>query len=153
MEILVANREQIERGLRMKRAWALVSVSDPDRPQPALPLDPLRTGVLRLQFDDAEPGDRALDKDQPLRLFTAADARAVWAFLSIQRTRARCLVVQCEAGWSRSPAMAAAISLALGEDASRFFRDYTPNVFIFRRMLETMPAPLQRGLNAPEKRE
>jgi predicted protein tyrosine phosphatase len=145
MEILVANREQIARGLRMTRAWALVSVSDPGRPQPALPLDPLRTGVLRLQFDDAEPGDVALDKDVPLRLFAAEDARAVWAFLSIQRTRARCLVVQCEAGWSRSAAIAAAISYALGEDASRFFQNYTPNVFVFRQMLSAMLRHLRWG--------
>lgn len=145
MEILVANREQIERGLRMKRAWALVSVSDPDRPQPSLPLDPLRTGVLRLQFADAEPRDVALNANAPSRLFAAEDARAVWAFLFIQRTRARCLVVQCEAGWSRSPAIAAAISLALGEDASRFFRDYTPNVFVFRHMLDATPQHLRNS--------
>ena len=109
-------------------------------------MDPLRTGVLRLQFDDAEPGDVALDKDAPLRLFAAEDAQAVWAFLSIQRTRARCLVVQCEAGWSRSPAIAAAISLALGDDASRFFRDYTPNVFVLRHMLSAMPGHLRNSL-------
>src|SRR5215213_1485161 len=101
MDIVVADRERVERGIRLRREWALVSISDPDRPHAVLPLDLLRTGVLRLQFDDAAPGDAPLDQRQPLRLFTAADARAVWSFVSERKGRVDTLVVQCEAGWSR----------------------------------------------------
>ncbi len=130
--------------MRIRRAWALVSISDPDRPQPVLPLDPLRNGVLRLQFDDAKPGDAPLDQRQPLRLFTTADAHAVWSFISERMGRVDTLVVQCEAGWSRSPAIAAAISFSIGEDASRFFRDYGPNVHVFRTMMLTLPPRMAR---------
>src|SRR4051794_34605580 len=100
MDIVVADRAGVERGMRLRREWALVSISDPDRPHPAFPLDSLRTGVLRLQFDDAAPGDAPLDPHQPLRLFAADDAHAIWSFVSERVAGVDTLVVQCEAGWS-----------------------------------------------------
>ena len=150
MDIVVANRQRVEQGIRLRRSWALVSISDPDRQHAVLPLALLQTGVLRLQFDDAAPGDAPLDRRQPLRQFTAADARAVWSFVSERMGRVDTLVVQCEAGWSRSPAIAAAISLSIGEDASRFFRDYGPNVHVFRRMLDHARGHLQHSAHVPE---
>jgi hypothetical protein len=48
--------------------------------------------------------------------------------------------VHCELGMSRSPAVAAAICLGLGEDSTRFFEEYQPNQFVYRLVLAEAPA-------------
>jgi hypothetical protein len=40
---------------------------------------------------------------------------------------------------SRSPAVAAAICKGLGGDDRRFFREYQPNEFVYRLVLDSMP--------------
>jgi predicted protein tyrosine phosphatase len=99
--------------------------------------------VLRLAFDDAKPGDQPPDEGQALRLMTEQDAWAVWAFVAKHRD-ACTIIVQCEAGWSRSAAIAAAIAHIENDEALRFFRAYSPNEYIFRLMLRALPGNLPR---------
>ena len=48
------------------------------------------------------------------------------------------LIVSCEAGMSRSPAVAAAILYALGEDDMRIWNNsaYSPNTYVYRKVLK-----------------
>jgi predicted protein tyrosine phosphatase len=146
MNVIVASRHRVEAGLRVGVPFALISITDHGAPPARLPPDPLRRGVLRLGFDDARPEDQPLDGWERPRLMTAADARAVWRFFLSHQHDVGTLVVHCEAGWSRSPAVAAAILHAIGEDATPLFRAYHPNVFVFRRMLAAAPRSLRLGL-------
>src|SRR5207248_2478358 len=105
MNIVVASRARVERGRLPKRPFALVSITDPGSSPAAISPTPRLRGILRLAFDDARPGDQPPDERQALRLMTPLDSRAIWDFVTDQRD-ADTLVVQCEAGWSRSPAVA-----------------------------------------------
>lgn len=145
MDIVVCNREQVERGLRIGKPFILVSITDPGAPPVDLPLDPLRLAVLRLAFDDARPGDQPPDEEQTLRLMTAKDSRAIWNFVSDLRD-VETLIVHCGAGWSRSAAVGAAVAYVFDDEAEKFFRDLSPNEYVFRLMLRTVPSRLrQRG--------
>ena len=45
------------------------------------------------------------------------------------------IVVQCEQGMSRSPAVAAAICKGMGGDDQRFWRNYSPNRYVYEVVL------------------
>jgi predicted protein tyrosine phosphatase len=47
-------------------------------------------------------------------------------------------IVHCDAGHSRSPAVAAAISKAFGEDDSMYFKRYRPNMRVYRNLLDVI---------------
>jgi len=56
------------------------------------------------------------------------------------------IVVHCEGGLSRSPAVAAALSEGLGLDGRRFWRDYNPSTHVYHCLMEVFD---ERGtLNA-----
>ncbi len=46
------------------------------------------------------------------------------------RDHINALVVHCEQGMSRSPAVAAAVAQAFGYDTTRYDRDYQPNAYV-----------------------
>ena len=52
------------------------------------------------------------------------------------------IIVHCDAGFSRSPAVAAALSLWLNGDDSEFFdrNHYCPNTWVYRKLLNEMIA-------------
>jgi len=55
----------------------------------------------------------------------------------------RRIIVQCDAGLSRSPAVGAALARVLnGDDAEFFGGRYRPNMRVYRTLLETRPAAL-----------
>lgn len=46
------------------------------------------------------------------------------------------MVLHCDAGMSRSPGVAAALSKVLVGDDSQFFKRYRPNMRVYRTLLE-----------------
>jgi predicted protein tyrosine phosphatase len=62
---------------------------------------------------------------------TSADAEAVCRFVDEHDPYVGAVVVHCEQGMSRSPAVAAALALAYGGDFRRFFRNYQPNRWVY----------------------
>lgn len=93
-------------------------------------------GVLRLAFVDADaPSEQFSAAD----LFSADHARQIWDFVVRHRDVAR-IVVHCDAGMSRSPAVAAALARVLtGDDREYFAGRYKPNMRVYRLLLETAP--------------
>ena len=68
---------------------------------------------------------------------TAEQAEKIWQFVDDQKDRVGgAVVVHCEAGVSRSPAVAAALCKGLGGNDLQFFRRYQPNMHVYRLMLE-----------------
>ncbi len=51
MNVVVACRARVERGLKLFRLFALVSITDPGLPPAALPSTTMLRGVLRLAFN------------------------------------------------------------------------------------------------------
>lgn len=130
MRILVRCREEVEEGFKMKEPYVLVSIRDPDKPNVKVKKSALCKAILSLAFHDAEPSE-SLRLPPEIRLMTDEDANAIWQFVRQPREGVGAIVVHCEQGMSRSPAVAAAIAVGLGQDNSKFLKQYQPNGFVF----------------------
>ena len=94
-------------------------------------------GILRISFPDAEV---ASEKFADADLFSRRHARQIWDFVLIHRDSVQRIVIHCDAGVSRSPAVAAALARTLGGDESEFFTGkYHPNMRVYRLLVESAP--------------
>jgi predicted protein tyrosine phosphatase len=130
MEFIVASRGEIERGIIVRHPYVVISISDPGTPLPRVRRPPAFRDVLYLQFHDEEPV-KGFKSPRDIVLMTEDEARAIWEFVDRYRAGVGAIVVHCEQGASRSPAVAAALAKALGEDGDRFFVEYVPNQFVY----------------------
>ena len=121
--------------------FAAISITNPLLPEAELGPDAPCAEVLRLQFHDTG------DYGQPLRdqiVMTPAHAEQILAFVERHRSTVRTWVCQCEAGVSRSAAVAAALSRILQGDDRFFFANFSPNRWVYRTLLdahEIRPSP------------
>lgn len=137
MKIHVSSREAIGDLLdTLDGTIRVISITDPQEPIWYSGNFP-ECNILRLQFDDLDRMHPALKN---IVYFNSTHVHQILVFL------ARCgispshdgphnLIVHCEAGVSRSPAVAAAISDYLNKEGrfpiSYYFRHYAPNVMVF----------------------
>lgn len=90
--------------------------------------------VLRLAFDDDEPGYDAVYPDGRRAILIDADtARAIAVFAD---TAPGPVVVNCQGGVSRSAAVAAALIRASGGDDGIIWKTKCPNAYVYRLVLE-----------------
>jgi len=142
VRVLVSDRLRVEAGLGLLLDHVVVSIRDPDRKPARIPRDRRLREVLALAFDDAEPSTaRALRLPEAIQLMTPEHARAIWAFVDRHRAAVPVLVVHCELGMSRSPAVAAAVARGLGQDDDPVFRAYRPNRYVYDLMLRCRGVP------------
>ena len=107
-------------------------------------------GVLRLWFPDAEVESEKFSEPD---LFSPQHARKIWDFVRAHRDVER-IVIHCDAGVSRSAAVAAALARIIrGDDTEFFTGKYQPNMRVYRLLLDSAPSaispphttPLDRG--------
>jgi len=135
MKFIVRDRESVEQGILVRSSYILISIRDPDKRKVRVRKQSGLRGVLHLAFHDAEPaGNMAVPEN--ITLMTEKHARRVWSFVKKWEKQVGTVVVQCEQGMSRSPAVAAALCKRLGGDESRFFKRYQPNHHVYRLMVE-----------------
>lgn len=122
--------KSLAREFKSNVPWAAISVSS-DPEFFANLEEENRQGLLQLCFLDVNLIHEAS--------FKASHANQIIDFTFYMLPRIECLLVHCEAGVSRSPAIAAAISVMLwGENTDRiYFKNYTPNTFVYSKLLET----------------
>jgi hypothetical protein len=113
--------------------YLIVSISDPDKPEPEIPSPPHLRGVLRLRFHDVgqprrfqETADVAMTPDQ---------ARQILTFVREHLSGTELIVCQCEQGVSRSAAVAAALSRILQGEDEYFFKHFWPNRWVYNLLL------------------
>ena len=150
MEIVVKSRDALPEIAGLGAPLAVVSVSDRPDDFPEVPASCDCRGALRLSFDDVEAGLDLFADGRPVRPFSAHQARQVAAFVLGLPAEVCALVFQCEAGLSRSPAMAAAVSRSMGLDDLRFFRMYIPNRLVYRLVLEQITPIYDRASGEAE---
>jgi hypothetical protein len=64
MELIVTDRESVERGILVRSAYVVISIHDPDKRRARIRTQSGLRAVLYLAFHDAEPSERlALPKD------------------------------------------------------------------------------------------
>lgn len=123
-DLFVYSRAAIERIAPHEAPHGVISITSSPDDTARIPGSAACLGVLRLSFADAdEPSD--------LVLFDETHAAAIRGFLEAH-ANVSTILVHCDAGVSRSPAVAAAIARATGEDDAPWFRRYRPNARVYR---------------------
>jgi predicted protein tyrosine phosphatase len=128
------------RGILVRSSYILISIRDPDKRKVRVPKQLGLRDVLHLAFHDAELADN-MTLPEDITLMTEKHARQVWSFVKKWENEVGTVVVHCEQGMSRSPAIAAALCKRLGGDESRYFKHYQPNQHVYRLMLDPAPDP------------
>ncbi len=135
MEITVCDREEIEHGIAVRTQYAVISIHDPDKRRAKVKRQSGLRDVLYLAFHDAEPS-AGFELPADIALITSAQADEIRDFVRRHQSDADTIVVHCEQGMSRSPAVAAAISDALGLDPRRFWQMHTPNEYVYHMVAD-----------------
>jgi len=113
---------------RSERPWAAISITSGG----AFPnlSEANRVGLLRLVFDDITQPDAP-------RSFTPTLAAEILEFAASVWDQAEILLIHCDIGLSRSPAVAAALSrIYYGDDGPWFEMDF-PNRLVYELLVET----------------
>ena len=136
MEIVVLPKRAVP-GIDTPLSWAMISIATKyDWPE----FDEKNcVKATRLSFEDKDPSAYLLkdDPNNPMKLFTEKQANMVIDFVEEVKDKIEMLVVHCEAGISRSPAVAGAISKVLFGDDSAFFKGpYKPNMHVYRTIID-----------------
>ena len=142
MRIEVRSRRDVgsHQGIENGESVAIISIADPHDPHPFIVEWPELKEVLRLSFHDV---DNQWWDDQGMpdkfRLMSDEDGERVAAFVNKHKD-VDLLIVQCEAGISRSSGMAAAILKHLTGDDSQIFgnRRFLPNRWVNKKTREAL---------------
>lgn len=137
MEFVVAGRKEIERGIPVRTAYVVISITDPGSRPARIPKSAGFRDVLRLQFHDAIPL-KIFRLPPDVVLMNEDHAESIWQFVRQWQETVETIVVHCEQGMSRSPAVAAAICDALGGDNRWLFQEYFPNRYVYNLMAEAV---------------
>ena len=139
MDFIVLSRHEFESGFLTASPYIVISISDPKSRKPRIPRTSLCRAVLQLRFHDAEP-TLGFRLPANVKLMRPAEAQQIRKFVNEHVAGVQTIVVHCEQGMSRSPAVAAAVCRLLGEDDSPFFRNYAPNRYVYELVLnDTAP--------------
>ena len=130
MDFIVAGREEIESGIVVRTPYIVISITDPGKRPARIQRAAGFRDILRLQFHDAVPVV-GFTLPSEIVVMTKDHTEEVWQFVHKWHNEVEAIVVHCEQGMSRSPAVAAAICNVFGDDDRRFFREYMPNRYIY----------------------
>lgn len=100
-------------------------------------------GLLQLAYADADCEEiikeynEKYPNDPKIRLFAESDAEKILSFVQDIKDKIEILLVHCEAGVSRSPATAAALSLIYHDTDEIFFKPpFRPNMKVYNSILK-----------------
>lgn len=127
-DINVYSRGLVERIQPYDVPHIIISVVSGEGEMARLPINSETKGVLRLHFHDIDqPKDGHIQFDE-------GRARQIWDFF-LEHQEVGTILIHCDAGNSRSPAIAAAISKVTTGDDSEYFSRKNPNRHVFRTLL------------------
>lgn len=101
-----------------------------------------RVGLLQLHFADRDISNPSQEKIEELDLFRPEYAKQILDFVSANWDKVEAFLIHCEAGISRSPAIAAAITKIAGGDDKYYFNHYSPNKYVYKTILESHFGPM-----------
>lgn len=126
MKTIVVQSKQEARNYKCDEPWIAISISTQKGEWPSIPIGN-RQGLLQLHFQDSEfPGRATISPNQ---------AEEIVRF--VREHDVSHIMVHCEMGRSRSPAIAAALANIFneGNDQAFFQPPYTPNMLVYRLVL------------------
>jgi predicted protein tyrosine phosphatase len=114
------------------KLWAVISITEPNVEWPLIVETESCKGVLRLAFHDID------EPEEPYVAFNEGHAKQILDFVKqMKDANVDLFIVHCRAGWSRSPAVAAALTKIYGQNDNVFFRNLRPNAYVYRLLLNT----------------
>lgn len=138
MKIMVMNKKQIEDRKVIKEIsfkHIIISITDPYSSKANIPPNKNCLGILKTQFYDLE---KSLNIDgEIINPITKEQAQEIVNFINKYVNKIDGIIVQCQAGISRSAGIAAAISVVFNGDDTEFFEKYVPNMTCYRAILNT----------------
>lgn len=140
MKIFVYSRSALDAVRPHEVPHVIISITSHPSDVARLRINDMCRGVLRLSFPDAEvPSDVHAEAN----LFSQAHAAEIWTFTQRHLSEIERIIVHCDAGVSRSAAVAAALARALNDDDTEFFGGrYKPNMRVYRLLLGARPPSL-----------
>lgn len=140
MMIKVLNRTNVEK-FTTDRPHIVISVRDAGSLEAKLPQNDARIAELYLEFSDMDGAKCPKCMSSiGFRLFSKEDAQSILKVVQLTYPYINTIVVNCEAGISRSAGIAASLSLLLGQGDATYFDPkgpYKPNRFVYRTILDT----------------
>jgi len=129
--------------------WAAIQITTYPDDWPTLNATK-RLGLLRLAFLDMDRHVVGIEEHDSWsngsRLFTPENADQILDFVEEMWDKVDLFLVHCEAGISRSPAVAAALCKIKHGHDKHYFDNYTPNRLVYRTLLERA---VSRGILVP----
>jgi hypothetical protein len=136
----------------------LISITTPNKPDsfawnchPAVLHDDTWKDVLRLEFDDVDPGHMNSEQASLYRLFNEDDAVKVLRFLKQHEADTMNALVHCEAGISRSAAVSKFISHVYSLPFPEGYSVYNKHVFSTLLRVYGEALYLKEGPISPEE--
>ena len=152
MDFVIAGRQEIEDGIPVRTAYVVISITDPGSRPARIQRPAGFRDVLRLQFHDAMP--LTIFKMPPNIVVMDEDhAKLIWQFVRQWQEKVETIVVHCEQGMSRSPAIAAAICWVLNGDNRQFFHEYFPNRYIYNLLGSVARSEAERSIGPTARPE
>jgi len=137
MLIKVMSKKQIEE-LVPDRLCAIISITNTYDEIVSIKYSNYIKDILRLTFLDEDDVSYQKKKNDKYRLFNTADALRILNFVDSLKDRIEVLYIHCNAGFSRSPAVAAALCDIYNIESNiNWFFNYSPNIFVYRKLLNT----------------
>lgn len=133
MKFKVMSRDKVRRYsyTRIKDKTIIISITDRGAQCVKFNPNPQITATLHIYFDDVNLGENGC--------ITTSNADQILSFVNDNLNGTQNIVVQCEAGISRSSGICAALMLILKENDTNIFTndDYCPNIYCYRTILNT----------------
>lgn len=109
----------------------LISVRNPKQDHYEPTPNKLRKATLILKFHDVDVVHSGM-----YDLFTEVHAKKILDFVDKWKVDIKEIVINCTAGFSRSPGIAAALAKIINGDDMEYFRKYRPNMLVYRTILK-----------------
>lgn len=132
-EIYIYSREGVERGVVFKGCYALISIRDPGSERVLYRRTEGFVAAIELSFDDVDPSG-GFPLPGRAQLMSKGDAEQIAQFVQERRDEVDGFVIHCEAGISRSPAIASAIARYLNQPEEQFWQEYHPNRYVYETL-------------------
>ena len=133
MKFLTLSEREIKSTLynQIKEKHIVISISGSMDNETVIPPNINRVSQLFLKFDDIE------DISEEYRYFDRSQAQEIIDFVEKFCNQVSLIVVQCQAGLSRSVAVASALSKIINYSDDYIFSTGIPNMFVYTTILDT----------------
>lgn len=118
--------------------WAAIQIATHKDDWPKLSLVK-NLGTLQIHFADSDGQQKDIPWTTPEEaiIFNKEHANLILDFVSLMQEKVNLFLIHCEAGRSRSPGVAAALSKIYNDDDMEYFKMFTPNMLVYRTILQT----------------